>query len=283
MDMTNLCCAIDIAPLGDLADPRAILRLAEAADTSGWDGLSIWDSLGLAMGTVAADPFVALAGIATRTTRLKLITSIVALARRRPQLVVQAAGSLDELCDGRLILGVGAGADTADFEPFGEPADQATRIGLMDEALAIVDAGLQGQPLEHSGPRLVARAVTLGPPPVQQPRPPIWLGAYKPGGIRRAAHWDGWIAVAMSEDGSGMAMSPETFGKQVGLARDAREALGSTAVPFDIAVLGVSDGGRPETSAAFQDAGATWWLESLSPMRGSVSELEAIVRAGPPR
>ena len=53
--------AIDIAPLGDLADPRPIVRLAETAEASGWDGLSIWDSFGISMGTSAVDPFVALA------------------------------------------------------------------------------------------------------------------------------------------------------------------------------------------------------------------------------
>ncbi len=94
--------AVDIAPLGALADPRAILRLAQAAEASGWDGLSIWDSLGLAMGTSAADPFVALSGIAASTRQLRLITSIISVARRRPQLVVQAAGTLDVLSEGRL-------------------------------------------------------------------------------------------------------------------------------------------------------------------------------------
>jgi alkanesulfonate monooxygenase SsuD/methylene tetrahydromethanopterin reductase-like flavin-dependent oxidoreductase (luciferase family) len=281
--MHELHYAIDIAPLGELADARAILRLAEAAEASGWDGLSIWDSLGLSMGTVAADPFVVLAGVAARTTGLRLITSIVALARRRPQLVVQAAGSLDQLSDGRLILGVGAGVDAPDFESFGEPADQTTRVARMDEALAIVDAGLRGEVLDHAGPHLVARGVSLGPSPVQRPRPPIWLGAYKPGGIRKAARWDGWIAVAMSEDGSGMSMTPETFADQVGIASSARATLGRETQAFDIAVLGVTQDRQAGTSAAFGEAGATWWLESLSPMRGSLGELEAVVRLGPPR
>ena len=87
----------------------------------------------------------------------------MALARRRPQLVVQAAGTLDRLSDGRLILGLGAGEDQPDFEAFGDPFDRATRIGLMDEALAIVDAGLRGVPLDHGGPLLTARGVVLGP------------------------------------------------------------------------------------------------------------------------
>ena len=50
-----------------------------------------------------------------------------------------------------------------------------------------------------------------------------------------------------------------------------------------MAVLGISEAAQPQVSAAFADAGATWWLESLSPMRGSVDDLEAIVRSGPPR
>ncbi len=281
--MSALRYAIDICPLGDLSEPQAILRLALAAEESGWDGLSIWDSLGLSMGTVAADPFVALAAVAARTQRLMLITSIVALARRRPQLVVQAAGSLDRLSDGRLILGVGAGVDPPDFEPFGDPSDQATRIARMDEAIEIVEAGLRGELLDHAGPLLHASGVVLGPSPVQSPRPPIWLGAFKPGGIRRAARLDGWIAVAMSVEGSGMSLTPEAFADLVAIASAEREALGRAGEPFDVAVLGLSEGEHERASVAFGDAGATWWLESLSPMRGSVDDLEAIVRSGPPR
>jgi hypothetical protein len=61
----------------------------------------------------------------------------------------------------------------------------------------------------------------------------------------------------------------------------AREEMGRAEEPADVAVLGVA--AASEGVAAFEAAGATWWLESLSPMRGSVAELEAIVRAGPPR
>lgn len=280
--MGQLRYAIDIAPLGDLSDPRASVRLALAAEESGWDGLSIWDSLGLSMGTSAADPFVTLGAVAARTTRIQLITSVIALARRRPQLVVQAASSLDLMSDGRLILGVGAGEDQPDFEAFGETHARAPRIARMDEALSIVDRGLRGEMLDHQGALLSARGVVLGPRPIQEPRPPMWLGALKRGGVRKAAQWDGWIAVAMSEDGGSMSMSPADFEALVAVASSAREASGKATEPFDIAVLGVAGLGGTK-AADFADAGATWWLESLSPMRGSIDELEAVVRAGPPR
>ena len=85
--------AIDIAPLGALSDPHTIVRLAVAAEAAGWDGLSIWDSLGVSLGTSAPDPFVALAAVASATTRLRLIASVIALPRRRPQLVAQSAAA----------------------------------------------------------------------------------------------------------------------------------------------------------------------------------------------
>ena len=86
-------CAIDVAPLGDLADPHAIVRLAVAAEAAGWDGVSTWDSLGVSMGAAAPDPFVTLAAVASATTRVQLILSVVALPRHRPQLVAQAAAT----------------------------------------------------------------------------------------------------------------------------------------------------------------------------------------------
>ena len=46
---TRIRCAIDIAPLGELSDPTAIVRLAVAAEAAGWDGLSIWDSIGISI------------------------------------------------------------------------------------------------------------------------------------------------------------------------------------------------------------------------------------------
>ena len=206
----------------------------------------------------------------------------MAVARRRPQLVVQAAASLDLVSEGRLVLGLGAGEDQPDFEAFGESHERTLRIERMDESIAIIDAGLRGEALTHEGQHLTATGVTLGPRPLQQPRPPIWFGALRPGGLRRAARWDGWIAVALGEDGVSTILTPEGLAEGAARIQAEREAAGPSEQPYDIAVLGstTTDGAGPHEYAA---AGASWWLESLSPMRGSIDELEAIVRAGPPR
>ncbi len=273
--------AIDIAPLGDLADPVAIVRLARAAEASGWDGLSIWDSLGVSIGTVAADPFVALTAVAAATQRLRLIISVAVLPRRRAQLVVQSAGTLDRISGGRLILGVGAGGDPGDFEAFGEGAPLADRVARMDAALAVIDPWLRGEAAHLEGPGAVD--VIVGPRPIQAPRPPIWLGGMRPGALRRAARWDGWIAIAVSDDGSSMVLAPDTLATMIGNVHAERAAMGRSADPFDIAVFAFSEPDKPEIAQAYADVGATWWLESLSPMRGSMEALLAVVEAGPPR
>jgi hypothetical protein len=105
----------------------------------------------------------------------------------------------------------------------------------------------------------------------------------RPGALRRAARWDGWIAIATSEDGSSMALSPEAFGEMVQRVGVERANIGRQHEPFDVAVFGFTDPGGAELVASYAEQGATWWLESLSPMRGPIKDLAGIVEAGPPR
>ena len=123
--------------------------------------------------------------------------------------------------------------------------------------------------------------MTIGPRPLQEPRPPIWFGALRPAGLRRAARWDGWIAVALGEDGASIGLTPDDLAGRAATIATSRSAAGRASEPYDIAVLGSSAVDGPG-AGDYLAAGATWWLESLSPMRGTVDELEAVVRAGPP-
>jgi alkanesulfonate monooxygenase SsuD/methylene tetrahydromethanopterin reductase-like flavin-dependent oxidoreductase (luciferase family) len=275
--------AIDVAPLGELADPHAMVRLAVAAEAAGWDGLSTWDSLGVAMGTAAADPFVALAAAASATTRLRLILSVVVLPRRRPQLVAQSVATLDRWTEGRLVLGVGSGGDRADYEAFGEPFEPGPRTARMDESIELVDALLRGDAVTHEGPAYSVHGVSVRPAPVVAPRPPIWLGGMRPGALRRAARLDGWIGIATSEDGSSLALTPAAFGDMADRLNAERAIAGRLGEPFDIALFARSEPSERALVRAYGEAGATWWLESLSPARGSITELLARVEAGPPR
>ncbi len=274
--------AFDVAPLADFADPLTIVRLAEAAEAAGWDGFSTWDSLGLEFGTVAADPFVALAGVASATDRLALLASVIVLPRRRPQLVAQAAATLDRLSAGRLVLGVGAGGDARDYTAFGEDWESAVRVRKMDEAVRVVDAFLRGQTVTSDGPDYPVAGVGIGPLSAQRPRPPIWMGAIRPGGIRRSALWDGWIAISVGGDGASLGMSPDDLAQRIELALTTRREARRQDEPFDVAVFGRTGLGG-FSPADYEAAGATWWLESVTPEQGSVAHALAMIEAGPPR
>jgi alkanesulfonate monooxygenase SsuD/methylene tetrahydromethanopterin reductase-like flavin-dependent oxidoreductase (luciferase family) len=263
--------AVDLAPIGELADPRELIRLAVAAERAGWDGLSTWDVLGTVIDAAAADPFVALAGIAGATARLRLMTSVVVLPRRRPQLVAQAAATLDALSGGRFVLGIGAGGDPGDFTAFGEPFD-GDRIARLDADAELIDRWLRGEGDQPVGPR-----------PVQTPRPPIWVGGGRPGALRRAARWDGWIGVATTEDYNAMQLTPEDVAERVAVIGAERSRLGRDDRPFDVALFAHSEPGDGPAVAAYGASGVTWWLESLSPARGPVAALLERIEAGPPR
>ena len=276
--------AIDVAPIGDLADPRRIVTLARAAEDAGWDGLSTWDNLGTGMRAPFGEQFVILSAVAASTERLRLIASATILPRRRPHLVAQAAATLDLLSGGRLTLGIGAGGDPPDFEAFGEPADARTRAARLDEALPLLDAYLRGEIVDHAGDHYTVHGVGVGPAPVQEPRPPIWLGGMHPKALARASRWDGWIGLAVAADGTvSMPISAGEIETAVRRIREERRAIGRAEAPFDVAMLGYSEPGERELVAGYASAGVTWWLESLHLMRGPFDALLERVSAGPAR
>jgi alkanesulfonate monooxygenase SsuD/methylene tetrahydromethanopterin reductase-like flavin-dependent oxidoreductase (luciferase family) len=109
------------ANLGEYADPRLAIRLARAAEEAGWEAFFVWDHLGFVWGSASSDPWISLSAVAVSTTHLRLGTAITPLARRRPQVVANALGSLDLLSDGRTMFGAELGGMTQEFSAFGEP------------------------------------------------------------------------------------------------------------------------------------------------------------------
>src|SRR5580700_5342393 len=129
--------AIDVAPFGELADPRVLAELAAAAEARGWDGFFVWDHIVYrAPVRAVADPWVALAAIACATSRVRLGPMITPLPRRRVHKVARETVTLDLLSSGRLTLGVGLGSPrNGEFGPFGEVEDPRERARLLDQGL----------------------------------------------------------------------------------------------------------------------------------------------------
>jgi alkanesulfonate monooxygenase SsuD/methylene tetrahydromethanopterin reductase-like flavin-dependent oxidoreductase (luciferase family) len=105
-------CSVNIANLGDFADPRVVAEVARLAEDCGWDGVFIWDVLiGYNTELVAdvAATSVLLAAAALATSRIRLGTLVTAVPRRRPAQLAREIATLDRLSEGRMILGAGLG------------------------------------------------------------------------------------------------------------------------------------------------------------------------------
>jgi alkanesulfonate monooxygenase SsuD/methylene tetrahydromethanopterin reductase-like flavin-dependent oxidoreductase (luciferase family) len=256
------------------ADAEDVGELAAAAEDAGWDGLFVWEPVW------GVDAWISLGLAAVRTSKIRLGTMLTPPSRRRPWELASQVATVDRLSAGRTILSVGLGALDSGFEAFGEVCDRRTRAELMDECLEIVTGLWRGQPFEYAGQHYKVAPTefpTIGEV-VQRPRVPIWcVGALgHPRSMERAMQWDGLIPQVIDTDGARQATLDEIAGLT--------ELLGppSPDHPFDVVIEGV---GSDHSPAAWADAGATWWIES---MWGAMSEVSAVaaahdrLRDGPP-
>jgi alkanesulfonate monooxygenase SsuD/methylene tetrahydromethanopterin reductase-like flavin-dependent oxidoreductase (luciferase family) len=169
-----------------------LLALAEKAEGMGFDSIWVGDSL---TARPRHDPLTLLAAVAARTRKAELGTAVLLPALRNPVLLAHQVATLDRLCEGRLILGIGIAADTPsirrDFEAAGVPFDK--RVGRMNDAMRLCRALWTGQPVDWQGYWTVKQA-TVGPTPHRPGGPPIWYGGGLPvGRVRTGRLYDGWF------------------------------------------------------------------------------------------
>jgi alkanesulfonate monooxygenase SsuD/methylene tetrahydromethanopterin reductase-like flavin-dependent oxidoreductase (luciferase family) len=269
---------------------RDIAALAQEAEAAGWDGFFMWDDFA-GFDVELVDPWVALAAVALATRRMRLGALITPLPRRRPWKFARETVTLDHLCDGRLVVGVGTGGGDDEWAYFGEETDHKIRGDMLDEALEVVTGLWSGETYSHVGPHYHIHGTRFLPTPFQQPRIPIWVGGVWPAKrpLRRMARWDGMFPLFFSAKSAEEAFNQ--FTESVQIVRSLRQP----ADPFDVVALGATPLAQPEESArvvrAYAAAGATWWLESMAPMRmgnpndpvWSYEQLRAKVLEGPPR
>ena len=275
----------ELAPWGDLVDPRDLAALAKEAEDAGWDGFFVWDAMIHDPDDLPkADPWVAMAAVAMATEKILIGPMVTPLPRRRPWKLAREAVSLDQLSKGRLILGVGLGDPSEEeFEWFGEPGvDHKTRARMLDEGLAILDGLWSGKAFSFDGEFYKLQEATFLPTPVQQPRIPVWVGGWWPNKppFRRAARWDG-----VQPGGAHGPLTPDDVRDLIAYIKEHRPS----GEPFDVAIGGVTDGSKPSEAATeaarFAEAGATWWLE-VGGGAGEAFPAERVrerIRQGPPR
>jgi alkanesulfonate monooxygenase SsuD/methylene tetrahydromethanopterin reductase-like flavin-dependent oxidoreductase (luciferase family) len=147
---------------GRLADQAGfhVLATLDRPNYDSWDGLAT------------------LAGVATTTERIRLSTMMLQLPARNEVLVAKQAAVIDRSSEGRFELGVSLGSRRDDYAVLGAPwEDRVQRF--RDQVKRIRE-------IWSAATRSTEEEGVLGPAPVQEPGPPIWIGGYVPAAVERA-------------------------------------------------------------------------------------------------
>ena len=129
-----------------------------------------------------SSPLTLLAAVAARTTRIRLGSTSYLLPIRHALQAAEEVAVLDQLSNGRVILGVGRGMQADMFEAFGVSASDKRK--LFRDKLEVMLAAWRGEPVldrEEGAP------VRLAPLPVQRPHPPVWVAAFGPLALKQVA------------------------------------------------------------------------------------------------
>ncbi len=256
---------IGIVPIniGAQAHPEKIADLAKAAEESGIESVWTFEHVIVPVayaskypyhpsGKMAAepetpfiDPLIALTYAAAHTTRIKLATGVNILAQTNPLLLAKQAASLDNLCGGRLLLGLGVGWLEEEFRAMGTPF--ARRGARADDYITAMKEVWAGGVMDHKSDFLDWRGFKSYPLPVQKPHLPIVIGGISDAALRRAARFgDGWFAATTK---------PEDLAGMITTLRRYAEEAGRDPAAIEVSIFWAKAADGPEAAKPFRDLG----------------------------
>jgi alkanesulfonate monooxygenase SsuD/methylene tetrahydromethanopterin reductase-like flavin-dependent oxidoreductase (luciferase family) len=188
---------------------RDLARMAAVAEDAGFDSVWVIDHLvvherdadGLRRAKGLWECWSLLAALAATTTRVRIGSLVSPLAFRNPALLAKMADTVQEISDGRLVLGVGAGSYLIEHEVFGLPSDRL--VARFEEAVTIVRTLLRDGAIDFDGVHHQVRGCELRPRP-RAGAPPIVIGTlrHRPRMLRLVAEhadaWNVWLAFGRS-------------------------------------------------------------------------------------
>jgi len=172
------------------SDLAFVIEAARRAERAGYDSAWTGDSL---LARPRGEPLTLLAGVAGATSRVTLGTAVLLPLLRHPLSLAHVIATLDRIAAGRLIVGVGPGAELpgthAELAALGVPSDR--RVSAM---LSAVERSRRAWRNEEPG-------LELQPRPYRPEGPPIWLGGSGPRMLRLAGEtFDGWLPFSPTPD-----------------------------------------------------------------------------------
>jgi alkanesulfonate monooxygenase SsuD/methylene tetrahydromethanopterin reductase-like flavin-dependent oxidoreductase (luciferase family) len=163
--------------------------MAQAAEEAGFDSIWLGDhQLYRGDGRPERAPWEAwtlMAGLAAATSRVTVGPLVACAGFHPPGLIARMAAGVDEVSDGRFVLGIGAGWNRTEFDAFGIPFDH--RAARFEEAVEIVGRLLAGERVTAAGAYYSVEDALLLPPPAR--RVPLMVGSSGPRVLRAALPW----------------------------------------------------------------------------------------------
>ena len=190
------------------------------------------------------DPWVSLSMAAAVTSTIRLGTAVALPTEHDPITLAKTIATLDHLCGGRVVLGVGFGWNTDELTDHGVPAGQ--RRTVLREYLEAMQALWSEHEASYNGAFVSFGASWAWPKPVQQPRVPVIVGA---GGTEKTFAWiarsgDGWVTTPGETD----------LDAKVALLRETWQEAGRDGLPRVHVLAGKPD---QDLLAHWQEIGVT--------------------------
>lgn len=200
----------------------------------------------------AFDPWVQMATMTAVTTKLKVGTNVYNIGLRHPIITARSITTLDNVSQGRLVVGIGASWLRTEWEVM--QLDFDTRGRRVDESIEVIRRLFTEEVVEHHGEFYEFQPVGFLPKPVQRPNPPFLVGGDSRAAMRRAALLgDGWIP---------MEQTLETLPGNLETIQKMRADAGRTG-PFEV-TMGGTVRSRDDVMR-YRDAGVTRLLTTVNP------------------
>ena len=246
-------------------------------------------------GGYAFEPMVALTAAAACTNTLRLQTGVLGNDYRHPVLVHRMAALLDVVSDGRLVLGLGAGWMTSDYDAAGISLDApGVRVSRFAEALVVVRGLFGDSPFDFRGEYYTITGLDGLPKPVQQPHPPLFVGGGSPRVLRIAGREADIVGINASLRAGELGahavrdLSRERVAEKIGWAREGAHTAGRDFASIELEMnhwltrvtpTAAAAADFSERVAARHEVDPELLAESPSVMVGTVSQIVETLQA----
>ena len=154
---------------------RDVLRVADAAEAGGLDGVWLGEIHCTPDRSVVSAPLLVATAIASRTRRLRVGTAVHLLPLNNPLRIAEEVATLDQVSEGRFEFGVGRSGSPRAYNAYGVPYEESQ--ARFFEALDIIREAWKGEPFTYRGRFHSVTNTAVAPRPYQQPHPPIRMAA----------------------------------------------------------------------------------------------------------